>query len=170
SHLMTSSPKFDWKLYGCLIALTIILVLQNTKQAMLPAKQTPVLWTAEIVVIVGVLVLRSGWARDNRWAKSQAEIGTLANNFYEPRREVFSNGFAIGGGVFCSIFWALATWAVVLTGLRRGVVTRGLADFEVAAVAGAISGGVFGAVVGLVAGHLWETRHRRKRLSARAHA
>jgi hypothetical protein len=165
---MTSSPsKIDWKPYAALIALTLIVVLQNTKQAMLPAKQTPALWAAEIVVIVGVLILRSGWGRDTRSAEAQAELGTLANDFYPPRREVFSNGFAVAGGVLGSLWWATATWAVVLTGMRRTVVGRGLADFEVAAVAGAIAGSVVGAVFGLVAGHIWETRHRRRRLTNR---
>jgi hypothetical protein len=159
--------RFDWKLYSALVALTAIVVLQNTKQAMLPAKQTPVLWAAEIVVIAGVLVLRSGWGRDSRWTDAQAELGTLANNFYEPRREIFSNGFAITGGVFCSIFWALATWSVVLRGMRGGTITRGFLDFEIAALAGAIAGGVIGAVAGLAAGHFWETRHRRRRVAAR---
>jgi hypothetical protein len=165
---MTSLNRVDWKLYVALVALTVILVLQNTKQAMLPAKQTPVLWGAEITVIVGVLVLRSGWGRDGRWSEAQAELGTLANNFYEPRREMFSNGFAVAGGVFGALWWATATWAVVFTGMRRHVAGRGLADFEVAAVAGAITGGVVGAVLGLVAGHIWETRHRRRRLTDRA--
>jgi hypothetical protein len=166
---MTSSKRFDWKLYAALIALTVIVVLQKTKQAMLPAKQTPVLWVAEIAVIAGVLILRSGWGRDTQWADAQAELGTLANNFYAPRREIFSNSFAIAGGVLGSLWWATATWAVVLTGMRRNVIGRGLADFEVAAVAGAIAGAVVGAVLGLVAGHIWETRHRRRRLINRAH-
>jgi tetrahydromethanopterin S-methyltransferase subunit C len=53
----------------------------------------------------------------------------------------------------------------VLTGMRRGVVTRGLFDFEVAALVGAITGSIVGAVVGLVAGQLWETRHRKNRIA-----
>ncbi len=166
---MPPTTRFDWKVYSALIALTAIVVLQNTKQAMLPAKQTPVLWAAEIAVLAGVLVLRSGWGRDRLWTDAQAELGTLANNFYEPRREIFSNGFAIAGGVFCSLFWALATWSVVLGGMRRGSMTRGLVDFEISALAGAITGGVVGAVVGLAAGHIWETRHRRRRMASHAH-
>jgi hypothetical protein len=162
---MPLSKKLDWKLYAALIALTIIVVLQNTKQAMLPAKQTPLLWAAELTVLACVLVLRSGWGRDNRATEAQAALGTLANNFYAPRREIFSNGFAIAGGVFGSLWWATATWAVVFTGMRRNVAARGLADFEVAALAGAIAGGAIGAVLGLVAGHIWETRHRRRRLA-----
>jgi uncharacterized membrane protein YccC len=89
----------------------------------------------------------------------------LAHNFYEPRREALLNGFAIGGGVLGALWWAAATWGVVLTGMRRGVVTRGLLDFEVAAFAGAVTGSVVGAVIGLVAGQLWETRHRRNRVA-----
>ena len=165
---MTARSRFDWKLYTALAVLTAIVLLQKTKQAMLPAKQTPVLWAAEIAVVVSALILQSGWGRDSGWAKAQAELGTLANNYYAPRREMISNSFAVGAGVLASLWWAIATWSVVLGGMRRNVVARGFADFEVAAVAGAIAGGVVGAVFGLVAGHIWETRHRRRRLDNRA--
>jgi len=164
---MTRRSRFDWKLYLPLAVLTTIVLLQKTKQAMLPAKQTPVLWAAEIAVVVSVLILQSGWGRDGAWARAQAQLGTLANNYYAPRREMISNSFAVGAGVFASLWWAAATWSVVLGGMR-GNVERGLMDFEVAAVAGAIAGGMVGAVRGLVAGHIWETRHRRRRLANRA--
>jgi hypothetical protein len=156
-----------WWLYVALVTLVVVLILQNTKQAMLPARQTPVLWAAVLAVIAGVLVLRSGWGRDNRWTEAQGELGTLANNFYEPRRAALINGGAVGGGVLGGLWWAVATWAVVLGGMRRNSMSRGLIDFEVAAVAGAITGGVIGAVLGLVAGHVWERRHRRRRLQTR---
>ena len=159
------------RLYVALFAITAILLLQSTRQAMLPAKQTPVLWFAVLFVMLGILVLRSGWARDNQWLDAQGELGTIANNYYEPRREALVNGFAIGVGVFGSLWWALATWNVVLGGMRRDVMGRGLFDFGVAALAGAITGGVLGAVLGLAIGHAWETRHRRRRIQARgAHA
>ena len=152
-----------WWLQLALAFATIVLILQNTKQALLPARQTPMLWGAEIAVLAGVLVLRSGWGRDNKWAQEQRRLGTLANNFYEPRREALLNGGAVLGGSLGGFLWGLATWATVLFGLRRGVVGRGLFDFEVAAVMGAITGGVIGAVAGLAIGHAWEAGHRRKR-------
>lgn len=165
---MTKAPaaggsRTDWALLLVIAAVTIVLLLQKTKQALLPAKQTPVLWAAELATIAGVLILRSGWARDNRWAEEQARLGTLANNFYEPRREALTNGGAIAVGVLCSLWWAAATWAVVFRGMERGVATRGLFDFIVAALMGALSGGVIGAVLGLAVGHLWEVQHRRRR-------
>lgn len=166
---MASMRRFDWKLSLALITMTAIVVLQKTKHAMLPAKQTPFLWGAELAVLAGVLVLRSGWGRDSRWIEAQSDLGTLANNFYEPRREMLSNGFAVGCGVFGAFFWGLATWSVILGGMRRNVMTQGLLDFEVSAVAGAITGGVIGAVLGLVAGHVWERRHRRRRMARREH-
>jgi uncharacterized integral membrane protein len=156
-----------WRLYLALVTLVAILVLQNTKQAMLPAPQTPVLWGAVVVVMACVLGLRSGWGRDNSWRQAQGELGTLANNFYEPRRAALVNGGAIAGGVLGGLWWAAATWAVVLGGMRRDSMSRGLLDFEVAALAGAITGGVIGATVGLVAGHVWESRHRRRRRQMR---
>src|SRR5262245_44481463 len=156
-----------WRLYLALVTIVALLVLQKTKQAMLPARQTPVLWGAVLVVMACVLVLRSGWGRDNRWTEAQGELGTLANNFYEPRRAGLINGGAVAGGVLGGLWWAAATWAVVLGGMRRDSMSRGLLDFEVAAVAGAITGGVIGAVLGLVAGHIWERRYRRRRVQAR---
>jgi hypothetical protein len=160
-----TASRTAWFQQLALISITAIVVLQNTKQALLPAKQTPVLWGAELASICGIVILRSGWLRDARWQREQERLGTLANNFYEPRRDALVNGFAVGGGVLGSLWWAAATWGVVLTGLRRGVVTRGLLDFEVAALAGAIVGTIIGAVLGLVVGQLWETRHRRHRIA-----
>jgi len=160
-----TASRTAWLQQIALISLTAILVLQNTKQALLPAKQTPVLWGAELAAICGVLILRSGWLRDAQWRDEQRRLGTLANNFYEPRREALVNGFAVGGGVLGALWWAAATWGVVLTGMRRGVVTRGLFDFEIAALAGAITGSIVGAVLGLVAGQIWESRHRRNRVA-----
>jgi hypothetical protein len=159
--------RTDWLLALVLAAVTIVLVLQKTKQALLPAKQTPVLWAAELATLAGVLVLRSGWGRDNLWAEEQARLGTLANNFYEPRREALVNGGAIAVGVFGALWWATATWSILFTGMRRGVPARGLLDFITAGLMGALAGGVMGAVLGLAAGHVWETRHRRRRASRR---
>ncbi|MEP6492512.1 MAG: hypothetical protein ABJF01_07535 [bacterium] len=154
-----------WLLQLVMIVITSVLVLQNTKQALLPAKQTPLLWIAELVTIAGVLFLRSGWGRDTKWADEQAQLGTLANNFYEPRRDALISGTAIGLGVLGALWWALATWGLVFTGMRRGVPGRALIDFQVAALVGAITGGVVGAALGLVVGHFWEKRHRRQRLA-----
>ena len=159
----TSESRTNWFLYLVVAAITVVLVLQKTKQAMLPRSQTAVLWAAELATIAGVLVLRSGVLRDNRWIEEQGRLGTLANNFYEPRREALVNGGAIAVGVFGALWWAAATWSVLFTGMRRGVPTRGLVDFVTAALMGALSGGVIGAVLGLLVGHIWEARHRRRR-------
>lgn len=162
-------PLRAWLLYLALGIVTLVLVLQNTKQAMLPANQTTVLWSAELVMLGCVLILRSGWGRDSRWIEDQARLGTLANNFYEPRRQVLIEGFAVGGGVLGGLWWAAATWSVVLFGFRRKVVTRGLLDFEISALVGALVGVTIGAVIGLAIGHFWEKRHRRRRIE-RVHA
>jgi hypothetical protein len=151
--------------------MTSLLLLQNTKHAMLPRTQTPTVWTAEIAMLLAAVVLRSGWGRDSGWKEEQEQLGTLANNFYPPRREALTTGFTIGFGVLLALLWGLATWSVVLGGMRRGALGRGLLDFEVAAVAGALAGGVAGAAIGLAVGHLWETRHRRaRRTRSHAHA
>jgi len=163
-----SSGLGMWLLQLVMLAITSVLVLQNTKYALLPAKQTPVLWAAELATIAGVLLLRSGWGRDTGWVDAQTQLGTLANNFYEPRRADLISGFAIAIGVLGALWWGLATWGVAFTGMRRGVAGRGLLDFEVATAMGAITGGVVGAAIGLIVGHAWEKRHRRQRLERQA--
>lgn len=157
-----------WSATGASLPLAILVVtsvlgLQSTKHALLPAKQTPALWAAELVGIAAVLVLRSGWGRDTNWTAEQRELGTLANNFYEPRREALINGGAVGVGVFVSLWWALSTWSVMFSNMRRHTAATGEIDFMVAALVGAITGGLVGAVGGLAAGHVWENRHRRQR-------
>jgi hypothetical protein len=130
---------------------------------MLPRTQTRLLWAAAVAVAGGVLVLRSGWWRDAGWHEEQARSGALVNDFYEPRREALINGFTVGVGVLLCLWWAIATWSVMLGGMRRGSMARGLGDFEVAGLVGALTGGVIGAVIGLAVGHYWEKRHRRER-------
>lgn len=154
-----------WLLAAALAALTSILVLQYTKQAMLPRAQSPYLWAAEAAALAGTILLRSGWGRDSGWLEEQARLGTLANNYYPPRRDALTSGFAIGLGVLAALWWGAATWSAVLGGMRRGVVGRGLLDFETATVAGALAGGIAGAAIGLAIGHIWEKRHRRQRLA-----
>jgi hypothetical protein len=150
--------------YLMLAVIVSVLALQYSKQAMLPRSQTPVLWLATATTLASVLVLRSGWMRDAGWKDEQARLGTIVNNFYAPRPEALTNGFTVACGVLVSLWWAAATWSVVLGGMRRNVPGRGLADFEVAAIVGAISGGFLGAVLGLAVGQVWESRHRRARL------
>ncbi len=159
-------PAF-WLLLSGVLAVTTVLALQKTKQALLPAQQTPLLWAAAAATLCGALVLASGWGRHDAWSDAQRELGTIVNDFYEPRRATFVSSGAVAGGVLGALWWATATWAVMFTGMRRGVAARGLIDFETAALMGAIAGGVVGAVLGLAAGHWWETRHRRRRLARR---
>jgi hypothetical protein len=154
-----------YALYVPVVVITFVLALQTTRHALLPRTQTLVLWAAELATIFGVFILRSGWLRDSRWRDAQQQLGTLANDFYEPRRQALTNGGAVAGGVLGGLWWATATWSVVLNGVRRGVAAHGLLDFEVAAVVGALAGGVVGAVLGLAIGEWWEARHRRNRMA-----
>ncbi len=149
--------------YVALAIVTLVWALEDTKQALLPRSQSKVLWGAEIATFAALLFLRSGWLRDNRWREEQRRLGTLANNFYEPRRENLIAGFAVGGGVFGGLWWGLATWSTVFLGMRRGVAARGLLDFEVAAACGICVGAAVGAAVGLAVGHVWEDLHRTAR-------
>src|SRR4051812_49340940 len=120
--------------YLALLVLTVVLALEYTKQAMLPRTQKPVLWAAELAVIAGVLLLRSGWGRDKSWKDVQNELGTIANDFYQPRRQSLIFGTSLGFGVLGALWWAIVTWSVMFNGMMRGTTARGLLDFEVAAV------------------------------------
>jgi hypothetical protein len=155
--------RTGWLVLGALVALTAVLVLQNTKHAMLPRSQANLLWGAEIASIAATLVLRSGAMRDNRWREEQRRLGTLANNFYEPRRAHLIQGFAIGFGVLGGLWWAIATWSAVFVGMRRSTATRGLDAFETAALCGTLTGALVGGAIGLAVGHVWEQWHRRSR-------
>ena len=154
-----------WVPYAGLALVTSVLVLQNTKQAMLPRTQTPTLWGAVLGTLAATLLLRSGAWRDAGWRAEQERLGTIANNYYAPRRDWLVSGFSVGCGVFGGLWWGLATWAVVLTGMRRGSMSRGLVDFEVATACGVITGATLGAALGLGIGQLWESRHRRRRMA-----
>jgi hypothetical protein len=155
--------RTGWLVLGALVAITVVVVLQETKYAKLPRSQTNLLWGAEIVSILAALVLRSGAMRDSGWREEQQRLGTIANNYYEPRRAQLTQGFAIGCGILGGLWWALATWATVFTGMRRSTATRGLDSFEVAALCGVLTGALLGGVIGLIVGHVWEGWHRRSR-------
>lgn len=165
------TKKTGWLVLGALVVMTVVVVLQETKYAKLPRSQTTLLWGAEVVSILAALVLRSGTMRDSRWRQEQERLGTIANDFYEPRRAQLTQGFAIGVGIFGGLWWALATWSVVFRGMRRSTETRGLDSFEVAALCGVLTGALVGGVIGLVVGHVWEGWHRRSRQARlKAHA
>ena len=109
---VTDRQRTSWpaSTAGWLVAWSIattILVLQKTKQALLPAKQTPVLWGAEVAVDRR---RRSSCGPDGGATRtgraSKRELDTLANNFYEPRREALINGGAMVAGVLVSLWWA----------------------------------------------------------------
>lgn len=166
-----TTRRTGWLVLGALVVLTIVVVLQETKHAMLPRSQTTLLWGAEVVSIIAALVLRSGTMRDNRWREEQERLGTIANNYYEPRRAHLTQGFAIGFAIFGGLWWAIATWSLVFTSMRRATETRGLDSFEVATLCGAVTGALVGGVIGLAVGHVWETSHRRARQErSNAHA
>jgi len=151
-----------------MVVVTTVVVAQETKRALLPVNQTRLLWIAELAIIGGVVVLRSSWLRDTQWRSEQERLGTLANNFYEPRRDALLNGGAVAGGLLGGVWWGAATWGVLFTAMRQGAPTRGLFSLEIAALVGALTGGVIGAVTGLTIGDIWERRHRKNRLSQQA--
>jgi hypothetical protein len=152
-----------WLLYSSIVLLTVVLAVQESKRALLPASKTTALWFSVLVSFACAVVLRSGWRRDSDWSREQRELGTLSNSFYAPRRDEITQGFTVAGGVLGGLWWGLSTWGVLLSGIRQSHGNRGLLGFETAAVVGVITGGMVGAVVGVYVGDRWERRHRRRR-------
>jgi hypothetical protein len=150
-----------WFLLGILVFLTAVVVLQETRYALIDRRMTNPLWLFVTASILGVLILRSGRGRGGDW-RNQLALGTLSNSFYEPRRRALLDGGAVLGGVTGGLWWS--TWAILWRGMLRGSTNRGLLSFEAAVVIGILTGGVIGAVLGLYAGDLWERSHRKRRL------
>lgn len=156
----------QWLMFAVLLFLVTVLVLQDTKHAVIMAKHTTALWVSVVSALAGVIVLRSGWGRSEERTEKQLEFGTLQNSFYQPRRDALTQGAAVFGGVAGALWWGVSSWMLMFTGMRRHQATRGLWDFEMSVLVGALAGAVVGATLGLIAGHVWEQRHRRDR---RAH-
>ena len=150
-------------MFGILVFLVVVLALQDTRHAVIVARHTVGLWVSVIAALVGVVVLRSGWGASAERTTKQLEFGTLENSYYQPRRQALLQGGAVLGGVAGALWWAVQSWILLFTGMRRHQATRGLWDFEVSVLVGALAGGVIGATLGLVVGHVWEQRHRRHR-------
>jgi hypothetical protein len=159
----------EWFLIAVLILLATIVVLQDTRHAVIVTQKTKELWAWVAAAICAVLILRSGIGRDAGWRREQLALGTVSNSYYEPRRRWLIDGGAIAGGVAGGLWWGASTWGVLWRGMLRGTTNRGLLSFEMGVVVGVLSGGLVGAVLGLFVGNLWERFHRRRRLRTRRH-
>jgi hypothetical protein len=157
-----------WLLIGVLVVLTMITVLQQTRHALLPARNATALWISVASAVIAVLVLRSGLGTGGDWTAAQARLGTIANTYYPPRREAITEGGAVLGGVIGALWWGATSWSLLMQGMRHHAANRGFLGLEVSTVFGALSGAVDGAVVGLLAGWVWERWHRRRRHAAHA--
>src|SRR4051812_13343449 len=105
SRMQPRVPRIAWVLYACVLLLAFVAQLQGTRQTLLPATMTARLWIAIVVTLVRVVILRSGWARDTDWERQQPALGTIANNFYEPRRRDLLNGASVFGAVVLGLYW-----------------------------------------------------------------
>ena len=133
-----------WFLLGILVVLTAIVVLQDTRYALIDTRRTGTLLGWVAAAVASVLVLRSGRGRGANWRRGQLELGTVSNSFYGPRRQSLTDGGAVLGGVAGGLWWGASTWAVLWHGMLRGTANRGLLDFEAAVVVGILAGGVIG--------------------------
>lgn len=86
-----------------------------------------------------------------------------AESYYRPRREDFTAGVAIGGGIFAALLRGAQYWLLIVRGVRRLDPARGLWLFMWVVIKAALFGAVCGYVAGWIAGFLWEHWHRRRR-------
>lgn len=146
-----------------LALLTVIVVSQETRWATIPSSHTALLWKSVGLSLLAWFILRSGWGRAEAHAEEQRALGTLANTFYEPRREGISSAFTMIGGMAGAMWWGATAWLTLVKGMQRKEAGRGLINLEVSVLVGILAGGMVGAVLGLTIGELWERHHRRRR-------
>lgn len=148
-----------------LALLTIIVVSQETRWATIPASHTALLWKSVGVGLLSWFILRSGWGRPSTHAAEQRALGTVANTFYEPRREGISSAFTLLGGMAGAMWWGATAWLTLVRGIERKAPARGLINLEMSVVVGILAGGLAGAAIGLTIGEIWERAHRRRRVA-----
>ena len=84
-------------------------------------------------------------------------------SYYRPRRDDFTAGVAIAGGILAALWRGVHQWLLIVRGVRRLDPARGLWSFLWIVVKAALVGAVCGYVVGWLLGFLWERWHRRRR-------
>lgn len=148
-----------------LLLLTGIVLSQETRWATIPASHTVMLWKSVGLALASWFLLRSGWGRAASHAAEQRALGTVANTFYEPRRDGIISAFTLAGGMAGAMWWGATAWLTLVRGLERKAPARGLVNLEVSVVVGILAGGMAGAAIGLAVGEFWERNHRRRRLA-----
>ena len=126
------------------IVLVSTLALQYTRYPLLMARNNTLLWICTVGSIICILILRSSLGQSANEDTHQADLGTLSNSFYPPRRRAITDGGAILGGVLGGLFWGASSWIIMFMAMRRHAGARGLFDLEMSVVVGALSGGVLG--------------------------
>lgn len=164
----------EWLMVGALVILTIIVLVQTSRNAWLPPMKTDEMVVTVLLAAISAAILRSEWGKSGEGEQieapraEQVALGTISNSFYGPRRRALTEGFAVGGGVLLGLWWGVSTWVILLTFMRHKNTDRGLWGLEIAVLVGVLCGGMIGAAIGRLVGNIWETRHRRRRLE-RAH-
>ncbi|HET9425037.1 MAG TPA: hypothetical protein VFO55_06660 [Gemmatimonadaceae bacterium] len=158
------------RLLYVLLLLAVIVVSQETRWATIPSSHTAMLWKSVTLAFVAWFILRSGWGRPATHQAEQRALGTVANTFYEPRREGISSAFTLIGGMAGAMWWGATAWLTLVRGIERKAPARGLVDLEVSVVVGILAGAMAGAAVGLIVGEGWERLHRRRRVARSATA
>jgi hypothetical protein len=89
-------------------------------------------------------------------------------SYYRTRRDDFTAGMTIAGGIFAALVRGAQQWLLIVRGVRRLNPAHGLFAFMWVVVKAACVGAIIGFAIGWTLAFLWEHWHRRRR--AKRHA
>jgi hypothetical protein len=83
--------------------------------------------------------------------------------YYAPRREDFTAGVTIAGGILAALWRGAHQWLLIVRGVRRLDPAHGLWWFIWVVLKAALVGALCGYGIGWLSGYVWERWHRRRR-------
>jgi len=89
-------------------------------------------------------------------------------SYYRTRRDDFTAGMTIAGGIFAALARGAQFWLLIVRGVRRLDPARGLFAFMSVVVKAACLGALIGFAIGWTLAYLWERWHRRRRAKRQA--
>jgi hypothetical protein len=89
--------------------------------------------------------------------------GRRPESYYRVRRDDFTAGVTIAGGILTALLEGARQWFLIVRGVRRLDPAHGLFAFMWVVIKAACVGALIGFAVGWTLGLAWELRHRRRR-------
>ena len=89
--------------------------------------------------------------------------GRRPESYYRVRRDDFTAGVTIAGGILTALSEGAHQWFLIVRGVRRLDPARGLFAFMWVVIKAACVGALIGFAIGWTLAFLWELWHRRRR-------